>query len=42
MTFEVAARSDWMKAQLALDRSLGSLLEKNNIRLDNAIEEQVR
>jgi hypothetical protein len=28
-----------MKARLALDRSLGSLLEKNNIRLDNAIEE---
>jgi hypothetical protein len=27
-----------MKAQLALDRSLGSLLEKNNLQLDNAIE----
>jgi outer membrane protein TolC len=36
---EVAARSDWMKAQLALDRSLGSLLEKNNIELDQAIED---
>jgi outer membrane protein TolC len=39
---EVAARSDWMKAQLALDRSLGTLLEKNNIQLDSAIKEQVR
>lgn len=39
---EVAARSDWMKATLALDRSLGSLLEKNNIQLDSAIEEQVK
>jgi len=28
-----------MKAQLALDRSLGSLLEKNNIQFDNAIQE---
>jgi outer membrane protein TolC len=39
---EVAARSDWMKAQLALDRSPGSLLQKNEIRLDDAIEEQVK
>jgi hypothetical protein len=30
---EVAVRSDWMKAQLALDCSQGSLLEKNNITL---------
>jgi outer membrane protein len=34
---EVAARSDWMKAQIALDRALGNLLEKNNILLDDAI-----
>jgi len=34
---EVAARSDWMKAQLALDRALGNLLEKNGILLDDAI-----
>ncbi len=35
---EVAARSDYMKAQLALDRSLGDLLRKNGIALDAAIE----
>ncbi len=34
---EVAARSDWMKARLALDRALGNLLEKNNIVFDDAI-----
>jgi outer membrane protein len=34
---EVAARSDWMKAQITLDRSLGNLLEKNNIAIDDAI-----
>jgi outer membrane protein len=34
---EVAARSDWMKAQITLDRSLGNLLEKNSIALDDAI-----
>jgi outer membrane protein len=34
---EVAARSDWMKAQIALDQSLGNLLEKNSISLDDAI-----
>jgi outer membrane protein TolC len=39
---EVAARSDWVKAQLALDHSLGSLLEKNNIQLDGAIQEKLR
>jgi outer membrane protein TolC len=39
---EVAARSDWVKAQLALDHSLGSLLEKNNIQLDGAIQENFR
>jgi outer membrane protein len=37
---EVAARSDWMKARLSLDRSLGNLLEKNSIRLDEAIEDR--
>lgn len=35
---EVAARSDWMKAQMALDRSLGDLLEKNRIEFDDAVE----
>jgi outer membrane protein TolC len=39
---EVAARSDWKKAQLALDRSLGVLLKRNNIQFDSAIEESVR
>ncbi len=35
---EVAARSDWMKARMALDRSLGDLLEKNRIRFDDAVQ----
>jgi outer membrane protein len=35
---EVAARSDWMKAQLSLDRALGNLLEKNDVVLKDAIE----
>jgi outer membrane protein len=34
---EVAARSDWMKAKLSLDHVLGDLLEKNNVRLGDAI-----
>ncbi len=34
---EIVARSNWMKARIALDRSLGNLLEKNNITLDDAI-----
>ena len=39
---EVAARSDWMKARLALDRALGNLLEQNNTILDDAIRDDVR
>jgi outer membrane protein TolC len=39
---EVAARSDWMKALLSLDRARGDLLEKNNIVFDDAIEQRVR
>lgn len=39
---EVAARSDWMKAQMALDRSLGDLLEKNRIELDDAVDGHLR
>jgi outer membrane protein len=35
---EVAARSDWMKARLALDRSLGDLLEKNNVQFDEVVD----
>ncbi len=34
---EVAARSDWMKARITLDRALGNLLEKNDISLADAI-----
>jgi outer membrane protein len=37
---EVAARSDWMKAQISLDRALGNLLEKNNIVLADTVENQ--
>ncbi len=35
---EIVARSNWMKARIALDRALGNLLEKNHIALDDAIE----
>ncbi|WP_260739574.1 TolC family protein [Tunturiibacter lichenicola] len=38
---EVAARSDWMKARIVLDRSLGDILDKNNISLDDAIRARV-
>ena len=34
---EIVARSNWVKARIALDRALGNLLEKNNIALDDAI-----
>jgi outer membrane protein len=34
---EIAARSNWMKSRIALDRALGNLLEKNSITLDDAI-----
>ena len=34
---EVAARSDWMKARITLDRSLGNLLQKYNIAIHDAI-----
>ncbi len=39
---EVAARSDWMKAQMSLDRSLGNLLEKNRITFDDAVRADIR
>ena len=38
---EVAARSNWVKAEISLDRSLGNSLEKNRIVLDDAIRGQV-
>jgi outer membrane protein len=34
---EIASRSDWMKARIALDRSLGNLLQKNGIITDDAV-----
>ncbi len=34
---EIAARSNWVKARIELDRASGSLLEKNNIDLADAI-----
>ncbi len=38
---EIAARSDYKKAEIALDRALGDLLEKNNIELNDAIQGQL-
>lgn len=34
---EVAARSVWIKARVALDRALGNLLEKNGITFDESV-----
>ncbi len=39
---EIVARSNWAKARIALDRSLGNLIDKNNITLTDAIDGQVR
>ena len=39
---EIAARSNWIKARIALDYALGDLLEKNHIELDNAIKGTLR
>jgi len=41
LSTEIAARSNYMKARLALDHALGDLLEKNNIDLDDAIKGQL-
>lgn len=38
---EIAARSNYMKARLALDHARGDLLEKNHIALDDAIRGQL-
>ena len=38
---EIAARSNYQKARIELDRSLGDLLEKNGIALDDAIQGKV-
>jgi outer membrane protein TolC len=37
LSTEIAARSNWQKARIELDRALGNLLEKNHISLDDAI-----
>jgi outer membrane protein TolC len=39
---EIAARSNWKKAQIDLDHALGNLLERNSIQLDDAIAGAVR
>jgi outer membrane protein TolC len=38
---EIAARSNWKKAQIELDHDLGDLLEKNHVVLDDAIRGQL-
>jgi outer membrane protein len=39
---EIAARSNYQKAQIELDRNLGDLLEKNGISLDDAVQGTVK
>ena len=39
---EIAARSNWKKAQIELDRSLGDLLDKNGISLDDAVQGSIK
>ncbi len=39
---EIAARSNYKKAQIELDRALGDLLEKNHISIDDAIQGRLR
>jgi outer membrane protein TolC len=39
---EIAARSNYKKAQIELDRALGDLLDKNAISLDDAVQGQVK
>jgi outer membrane protein TolC len=39
---EIAARSNWKKAQIDLDHALGNLLERNGIQLEDAIAGSVR
>lgn len=34
---EIAARSNWVKARIELDRATGDLLDRNNIQLDDAV-----
>ena len=39
---EIAARSNYQKARIELDRSLGDLLDKNGISLDDAVQGQLK
>ena len=39
---EIAARSNYQKARIELDRSLGDLLEKNGISLEDAVQGRVK
>ena len=39
---EIAARSNYQKARIELDRSLGDLLDKNGIALEDAVQGQVK
>ena len=39
---EIAARSNYQKARIELDRSLGDLLEKNGISLEDAVQGKVK
>ena len=39
---EIAARSNYQKARIELDRSLGDLLDKNGISLDDAVQGTVK
>ena len=39
---EIAARSNYEKARIALDHALGTLLENNNIQLDSAIQGSIQ
>ncbi len=39
---EIAARSNYQKARIELDRSLGNLLDKNGISIDDAVQGTVR
>ena len=39
---EVAARSNYQKARIELDRDLGDLLEKNGVSLEDAVQGSVK
>jgi hypothetical protein len=39
---EIAARSNYQKARIELDRDLGDLLDKNGISLEDAVQGTVK